>query len=734
MANVLIDNFTATNDGSGPGSINEAVNVYYDDVAHSVSTDSLLVSYTESDRVANVGDLLHQQTVGYTRYDVTALGSNPFAEVAMVDITPPCDLLPDVALVVHETVAGASDGQITADNASSSNGPIEYSLDNIVFQAGNVFTGVPPGSYTLYLRDALNCTAQIDNVVVNAGAAANDLSIDEAATDAALTHETSPGAADGTITVVATSSNGPLEYSLNGTLWQTSSLFAALPPASYIIHVRDVQGFTDNYSVTIDPAVAIVCDLAIDAGQIALTAETAPGASNGSIDAQGATSSHGPIEYSVDNVNWQNQPLFSNLAPGFYRVFFRDAQGCANQSPVLTVPTAGIAPVVVPLNSVTPIVEWPQAQSHRFVKTIFPNYEKAFQNFDNTLFADLRIQGVEPNQYFQKVHFEKPSTVQWWTNFGTNSMELYDIQGNLVQSFPATKKSEYIGYSTDAEYQAADNGNGQVQIGNGFFNLPEWAIEGQVITVTGGSVASGNYTIDAVTQGTGVFAGHRVMLITAAYIGVPISATANIDVTYDRYSYEVYEASVDWNQQATGKYYLVLKGYEPQFGSYELRSEPIEVVQSYTRLSEVAFANYDTVSYGTHFDTGIIHKVLVESQYLPLPAKGNRKVMRNSSRELIKLEAYTNRATQLNTDKLPPYLHELLANAFDFDYVTINGVRVKTDKGYTYRSLMSRGYALANGSIELEERNLGENNTDIGNLQGNGNALQLDGKILDIDD
>jgi hypothetical protein len=84
MASILIDNFTATNDGGGP--ISENIDVFFDDVAFTVSTPSFLVSYTESDRAYAVDELFYSyyDPIGGDVYNVYADDSNPFAYVTSV--------------------------------------------------------------------------------------------------------------------------------------------------------------------------------------------------------------------------------------------------------------------------------------------------------------------------------------------------------------------------------------------------------------------------------------------------------------------------------------------------------------------------------------------------------------------------------------------------------------------------------------------------------------------------
>jgi len=70
-----------------------------------------------------------------------------------------CDAVIDAVVTDRkESAPGAADGQITI-NASSSYGPIQYSLDAGNYQSSHTFTGLTSGSHTAYIRDANNCTA-----------------------------------------------------------------------------------------------------------------------------------------------------------------------------------------------------------------------------------------------------------------------------------------------------------------------------------------------------------------------------------------------------------------------------------------------------------------------------------------------------------------------------------------------------------------------------------------------
>ena len=76
-----------------------------------------------------------------------------------------CDSIVRLSLVVQELSIAISSvdescgrlGSITVNAVGMS--PIEYSLDGITFQSSNIFTNLTHGTYTVYVRDANNCTA-----------------------------------------------------------------------------------------------------------------------------------------------------------------------------------------------------------------------------------------------------------------------------------------------------------------------------------------------------------------------------------------------------------------------------------------------------------------------------------------------------------------------------------------------------------------------------------------------
>lgn len=101
--------------------------------------------------------------------------------------------------------------------------------------------------------------------------------------------------------------------------------------------IIDIRNFTVVDFTEGTPSPPLVCDAAINT-IVTDKKESAPGAADGQITIK-ASSSYGPIQYSIDAVNYQSSPTFAGLAGGFHVAYIRDANGCTaiQQFTLLTV-------------------------------------------------------------------------------------------------------------------------------------------------------------------------------------------------------------------------------------------------------------------------------------------------------------------------------------------------------------------------------------------------------------
>ncbi len=235
------------------------------------------------------------------RYTIYVRDAKGIETSASVDLIDHCQ----VELIASLATCNKNDGTITVENGNGIP-PFTYSIDGMNFQSGNVFSGLHAGTYSIIVRD-LNNQTSAGSVIVSE----NCPMVKAVETDADCNQ------VDGSITVSGDNGSAPYQYSIDGTHFQTGNMFVNLPPATYIITIKDATGTIDTTSVTIKnncPVITIyVTDAICDNN-------------NGKIKSVG-TRGTAPYQYSLDGNNFQSDDRFSGLAPATYQVSMRDAKG-----------------------------------------------------------------------------------------------------------------------------------------------------------------------------------------------------------------------------------------------------------------------------------------------------------------------------------------------------------------------------------------------------------------------
>ncbi len=234
-----------------------------------------------------------------------------------VVIIMPATLITATTTHTNETVAGAGDGTITVNPPSGGTGPYMYSLDGFSWQPSNVFTGLAPGFYDVYVKDFNDCVQYIGTVeILPAGALAAEVE---------FVNVTCFGGNNGSITINnPTGGSGVYEFMLESggvTIynWQSGNEFANLPAGIYEVFMRDANN-TAN-AVLLQTVVITQPDV-LFAG-ITHTNDTCD--MDGTITVYNPTGGSGNYEYSRDGFNWQAGNVFTGLNAGYYQVFMRDA-------------------------------------------------------------------------------------------------------------------------------------------------------------------------------------------------------------------------------------------------------------------------------------------------------------------------------------------------------------------------------------------------------------------------
>jgi hypothetical protein len=232
-----------------------------------------------------------------------------------VNITLASASVPAVTAVVLSASCNLNNGTITATGTGGT-APLEYSINGTVFVTSNIFTGLAPGNYTLYVRDAALCFSSLAVTIVN-----TPIPVVTAFTIAATCNNN-----DGSIVAAGSSGVTPYTFSIDGTAYQSSGIFSNLIAGGYTVYIKDVRGCITTTGVTIGNIGAPTFTN--------ITTSATCGNANGTI-AVTATGGTAPYDYSKDGVTFQGGSAFTGLLPGTYTITVRDASGCLSTKVIL---------------------------------------------------------------------------------------------------------------------------------------------------------------------------------------------------------------------------------------------------------------------------------------------------------------------------------------------------------------------------------------------------------------
>jgi len=223
------------------------------------------------------------------------------------------DDCPIVTALTANEICGNGKGSITADG-SNGTAPYQYSIDGVNYQSSPLFPNLPTGNYTLYIKDARGLTNSTGAVVGNTCVQVS-----------AIPTSSTCGKPNGSITAAAANGVSPYQYSIDGTNFQSGTLFNQLPAGNYTVTAKDASNAQATTTV-------IISDIA--GPQVAATTIPATCLNNdGGIVASNLGGS-GPFQYSLDGLNYQPGGTFTALPTGTQIIYIEDANGCTASQPV----------------------------------------------------------------------------------------------------------------------------------------------------------------------------------------------------------------------------------------------------------------------------------------------------------------------------------------------------------------------------------------------------------------
>jgi len=260
-------------------------------------------------------------------YDLTVRDSKGKQTTTTVVLTGPGTFPYFTSAVVNATGCNTNNGQVTLTPAGGTS-PYEYSInDGASFQSSNVFSNLAPGSYSILIEDANGCiTAPWSAIGVSYASFqlwSKAKFVNVTAPNCALVLGATPSAPacgnKNSITITGTTGGtGPYLYSIDGSGFGplVGGGFTGLSPGEHTVSVEDATGLIATYNYTFPEDCPI-------------TTSQTPSQCGGSTGSLTVTQASGipPLSYSMDGINFQASPTFSNLAKGSYTIIVKDAYG-----------------------------------------------------------------------------------------------------------------------------------------------------------------------------------------------------------------------------------------------------------------------------------------------------------------------------------------------------------------------------------------------------------------------
>lgn len=241
---------------------------------------------------------IHIKDGGGCTKDTNVMLSDPAPIYANVALSkPPCNGL------ITGTIS------VTGYNSVA---PYTYALNGGSYGSSGIFTGLPSGTDTIHIKNALGCVK--DTVVV----LPDSIRIRATIT---IAQPLCFGDANGVITANGSGTYPPYTYALGGGSFGTTNVFTGLAANTYAIHIKDSAQCYFDTTVTVTQPTVLVASATVTANA------TCYGGSNGVITASGSGGTP-PYTYSIGAGPYSAANVFSGLSAGTYTINVQDANGC----------------------------------------------------------------------------------------------------------------------------------------------------------------------------------------------------------------------------------------------------------------------------------------------------------------------------------------------------------------------------------------------------------------------
>lgn len=283
----------------------------------------------------NNGSSFQTNGLSVGTYNVFVQDANGCTATLAIVISEPLPLTGSITAQTNAPCTGPGTGSVTVTGVDGT--PVySYKLGTGAYQLSGTFNNLAPGTYTITVKDANNCTATVQVTILQpttpTGSVLSQTDVD------------CFGNATGELNFDGANGTAPYTFSVNGGPFAANP-FTGLTAGNYTITVQEANGCTGTFNATLNEPVAL---------SLTITSQTnidCFGAATGEVTllANGGTA---PYTYSFVGVT-NTTGNFTNLSAGNNTFVVTDANGCtASVVANITQPATGIGALIVVQNNV----------------------------------------------------------------------------------------------------------------------------------------------------------------------------------------------------------------------------------------------------------------------------------------------------------------------------------------------------------------------------------------------
>jgi len=385
--------------------------------------------------------------------------------------------------------------------------------------------------------------------------------------------------------------------------------FEQLRGAFINLEVENAEGETANQNIQVPQALSVsntVINIINSPSGATVTAVVS--------DADGLE-----LEYSLDDITFQDSNSFSGILEGSYTFYIKDQLGCQIEIP-FAVPNFEDGGIGVQF----PVADLPsKSNSIRYARRVTETACSNYANDENSLSCEQPYTQNPRmvNQLFQTCDI---ITTQIKSNYG--SIVTTVIQEDGTETLvPVSKKTTNIGLKDkrDAtQYELPNNQSGifftsgdtydfdtDIQDGTYALNggLPAWGVIGNFLTLGGIWYEIVNIIFDETKNA-------EVLVINNNYTGVDIAVI--VGSIYNLQEYEVYEFTINMASYPDQKIQINITetDTDPSFTEVVFLSELLDIKTRHANTVEIVY--FSDINTDIFYSTGIINTIRIPIEYV----------------------------------------------------------------------------------------------------------------------